>query len=144
MALYRYCSAQSVRFLLSDNLNINYQKFILILPSKTAIINQIQFALHPINKPLCLYIFIVQFFFFFLFCLLMISSMGGHRLIPGLNTAHFYGGTKHMVTALTEGYRDELLQLKSQIRVSVSYPLYDGGRGWVAVGGWLYWVQCSH
>nr|XP_054754432.1 dehydrogenase/reductase SDR family member 11-like [Lytechinus pictus] len=54
--------------------------------------------------------------------IVVLNSLGGHRFIQGANHLHFYGGTKHMVTALTEGYRDELRQRKSKIRVSAISP----------------------
>ncbi|XP_072178760.1 dehydrogenase/reductase SDR family member 11-like [Diadema setosum] len=53
---------------------------------------------------------------------IMLNSLAGHRVIVGVNSLHFYSGTKHMVTALTEGYRDELRQLKSRIRVTAISP----------------------
>ncbi|XP_780227.1 dehydrogenase/reductase SDR family member 11 [Strongylocentrotus purpuratus] len=54
--------------------------------------------------------------------IILLNSMGGHRLIQGSNYLHFYAGTKHMVKALTEGYRDELRQKNSKIRVSALSP----------------------
>lgn len=46
-------------------------------------------------------------------------SMAGHR-IPKSGSGHFYSATKCAVTALTEGTRMELRDLKSNIRVTVS------------------------
>ncbi|XP_045130202.1 dehydrogenase/reductase SDR family member 11-like [Portunus trituberculatus] len=50
-----------------------------------------------------------------------INSMGGHRIanLPGI---HFYAGTKHMVTALTEALRQELRQTNTNIRISAISP----------------------
>ena len=45
-------------------------------------------------------------------------SMSGHRVIPS-TTSHFYAASKFAVTALTEGLRNELRQIKSNIRISV-------------------------
>ena len=47
--------------------------------------------------------------------------MSGHRVVPSMNT-HFYSATKHAVTALTEGVRQELRQINSKIRVNQISP----------------------
>jgi len=47
----------------------------------------------------------------------VVCSMAGHR-VP-MKEVTFYSGTKHAVTALTEGLRRELAEAKSHIRVSV-------------------------
>ncbi|ELT95633.1 hypothetical protein CAPTEDRAFT_138195 [Capitella teleta] len=47
-----------------------------------------------------------------------INSISGHEVAPA--DAHFYSASKYAITALTEGLRVELHQMKSQIRVSVS------------------------
>ena len=47
--------------------------------------------------------------------------MSGHRVINSKATS-FYSATKHAVTALTEGLRQELREIKSGIRVTVSCP----------------------
>ncbi len=44
--------------------------------------------------------------------------MSGHR-IPITPTTHFYCATKYAVRAITEGHRQELRELKSNIRVAV-------------------------
>ena len=48
-------------------------------------------------------------------------SMSGHRIGP-VASSHFYSATKFAVRALTEGVRQELREIKSHIRVSVSRP----------------------
>ncbi|XP_045130803.1 dehydrogenase/reductase SDR family member 11-like [Portunus trituberculatus] len=50
-----------------------------------------------------------------------INSILGHRVIP-LSNIHYYGGTKQMVTALTEALRQELRQANSNIRISSISP----------------------
>ncbi|XP_071946357.1 dehydrogenase/reductase SDR family member 11-like [Antedon mediterranea] len=50
-----------------------------------------------------------------------LSSLGGHKVLEGIP---FYCGTKHMVTALTEGLRQELRAKKSNIRVTCISPGY--------------------
>ena len=47
--------------------------------------------------------------------------MSGHRLTPTHVNGFFYASTKFAVRALTEGVRSELRELKSNIRVSVSF-----------------------
>ena len=44
--------------------------------------------------------------------------MSGHR-VPISPTNHFYCATKYAVRAITEGHRQELRELKSNIRVAV-------------------------
>ncbi|XP_042905643.1 dehydrogenase/reductase SDR family member 11 isoform X2 [Parasteatoda tepidariorum] len=51
-----------------------------------------------------------------------ISSMGGHRVAPGMSGNNFYCGTKFMVRAITEGLRREVKEMKSKIRVSSVSP----------------------
>ena len=48
-----------------------------------------------------------------------INSISGHTVDTDAG-AHFYNGTKFAVTALTEGLRKELRDLKSNIKVTVS------------------------
>ncbi|KAJ8368359.1 hypothetical protein SKAU_G00083870 [Synaphobranchus kaupii] len=50
-----------------------------------------------------------------------INSMGGHRVVPN-SDGHFYSATKHAVTALTEGLRQELREAKTHIRASCISP----------------------
>ena len=45
--------------------------------------------------------------------------MSGHRIVVG-TANHFYTATKHAVTAITEGIRQELRELNTNIRVAVS------------------------
>ena len=45
--------------------------------------------------------------------------MSGHRIMNDKN-GHFYAASKHAVTAITEGTRNELAKLKSKIRITVS------------------------
>ena len=45
--------------------------------------------------------------------------MSGHRILP-LSATHFYSAAKFAVTALTEGMRQELREMKSSIKVTVS------------------------
>nr|XP_022313170.1 dehydrogenase/reductase SDR family member 11-like [Crassostrea virginica] len=51
----------------------------------------------------------------------LINSMSGHRVVRNAN-GHFYSATKYAVTALLEGIRNELLELKSHIRVTSISP----------------------
>ena len=46
-------------------------------------------------------------------------SMSGHRVISMFGT-HFYSATKYAVTAITEGLRQELREMKSGIKITVS------------------------
>ena len=48
------------------------------------------------------------------------SSMSGHRLISTQPNTFFYGATKFAVTALTEGIRQELREMQSNVKVTVS------------------------
>nr|CAD7614220.1 unnamed protein product [Timema genevievae] len=48
-----------------------------------------------------------------------INSVAGH-CYSDFPSIHFYSGSKHAVTVLTEGLRRELVQLNSHIRVTVS------------------------
>jgi len=50
-----------------------------------------------------------------------INSMSGHRLTKSVGT-HFYAATKHAVTGLTEGYRQELRAIGSKIRIGQICP----------------------
>ena len=47
------------------------------------------------------------------------SSVAGHQVGKSASV-HFYCGTKHAVRALTEGMRQELREMKSNIKVTVS------------------------
>ena len=49
------------------------------------------------------------------------NSMSGHRVSPNVGI-HFYTATKHAVSAITEGVRQELRLLKSKIRVGQISP----------------------
>ncbi|XP_077995604.1 dehydrogenase/reductase SDR family member 11-like [Glandiceps talaboti] len=51
-----------------------------------------------------------------------IISTSGHRICMNLPEANFYAGTKHMVTGLTEGLRQELGELNSGIKISSISP----------------------
>lgn len=51
-----------------------------------------------------------------------LSSFSGHRVPPGNAVTNFYAGTKFAVRALTEGLRQELRAIKSNIRVSSLSP----------------------
>ncbi|XP_051813924.1 LOW QUALITY PROTEIN: dehydrogenase/reductase SDR family member 11-like [Acanthochromis polyacanthus] len=50
-----------------------------------------------------------------------LNSVAGHMVAP-ISGAHFYAGTKHAVTALTEGLRQELREAKSHIRATSISP----------------------
>ncbi|XP_052071671.1 dehydrogenase/reductase SDR family member 11-like [Mytilus californianus] len=51
----------------------------------------------------------------------LLNSMSGHRVIPSPN-GHFYSATKFAVTALGDGIRNELREMKSQIRITSISP----------------------
>jgi len=51
-----------------------------------------------------------------------INSMGGHQIFPNFPSSHFYGATKHMVTALSKALNAELRQKKTKIRVTNLSP----------------------
>merc|ERR1712179_573113 len=51
-----------------------------------------------------------------------LGSMSGHRIILGSPHIHFYAATKYAVKALVEGLRNELRQMKSNIRVTHISP----------------------
>ena len=46
------------------------------------------------------------------------NSLSGHR-VPIGNGNHFYSATKFAVRSITEGHRQELRELNSNIRVAV-------------------------
>ena len=56
-----------------------------------------------------------------------VDSITGHMMHP-LKTLHFYSAAKHAVTAIVEGIRQELREMKSNCRVTVclyyNYILY--------------------
>ncbi|XP_077973149.1 dehydrogenase/reductase SDR family member 11-like [Styela clava] len=51
-----------------------------------------------------------------------LNSMSGHRVPSNYSNGHFYSATKHAVTALGHGLRNELLAKDSHIRVSCISP----------------------
>ncbi|XP_072044899.1 dehydrogenase/reductase SDR family member 11-like [Amphiura filiformis] len=51
-----------------------------------------------------------------------ICSLSGHRIQSGSSEIHMYAATKHAVKAITEGLRQELRQMKSNIRVGQISP----------------------
>jgi NADP-dependent 3-hydroxy acid dehydrogenase YdfG len=53
---------------------------------------------------------------------LHLNSVLGHIVPPAELGFSMYTASKHAVTALTEGLRRELVNLKSKIRVTVSRP----------------------
>ena len=53
--------------------------------------------------------------------IIMISSMSGHRVPPNPST-RFYAATKFAVTGLLEGWRQEVRDLGTNIRVSAISP----------------------
>lgn len=59
-----------------------------------------------------------------------INSTSGHRIAP-VAASHFYAATKYAVTGLTEGLRQELRAMKTNIRITsispgiVETPFYD-------------------
>lgn len=53
--------------------------------------------------------------------IIMINSISGHRVPPNPST-RFYASTKFAVTALVEGWRQEVRDIKSNIRVSALSP----------------------
>ncbi|XP_072041106.1 dehydrogenase/reductase SDR family member 11-like [Amphiura filiformis] len=50
-----------------------------------------------------------------------INSLSGHRVVPA-SVIHVYSASKYAVTALTEGLRQELREIKSHIRVTSISP----------------------
>ncbi|KAB7508038.1 Dehydrogenase/reductase SDR family member 11 [Armadillidium nasatum] len=50
-----------------------------------------------------------------------VNSTSGHR-VSGFAEVHFYAGTKYALTAITEGLRQEMRELKSHIRISKISP----------------------
>lgn len=56
---------------------------------------------------------------------ILLHSTLGHYLPPAEIGLTMYAASKHAVTALTEGLRRELLNLKSKIRVTVSNKLHS-------------------
>ena len=50
-----------------------------------------------------------------------ISSIGGH-IVPSVSNSHFYSATKFAVTTITEGTRQELREIKSNIKISQVSP----------------------
>ena len=53
--------------------------------------------------------------------IIMISSMSGHRVSPSPST-RFYSATKFAVTGLLEGWRQEVRDLGSNIRLAAISP----------------------
>ena len=48
------------------------------------------------------------------------DSVIGHK-VPSRKAVHFYSATKFAVTAIVEGIRQELREIKSNCRVTVSF-----------------------
>ena len=53
-----------------------------------------------------------------------IYSRVGH-IVPPLNLIHFYSATKFAITAIAEGVRQELREMKSNCRCTVSINALD-------------------
>lgn len=51
--------------------------------------------------------------------IIFLNSLCGHRVPPGLPAARFYSATKFMVTALTEGWRQEVRKKHEKYRDNV-------------------------
>ena len=63
------------------------------------------------SMPQTTFPFLIQRHFF--------HSLSGHKVV-NRSAIHFYSASKYAVTALTEGHRNELREMKSHIRVTVS------------------------
>ena len=59
-----------------------------------------------------------------IFISLSLSSISGHRVFNYSRT-HFYSATKFAITSITEGLRQELREMKSAIKVTVSMHIQD-------------------
>ena len=51
--------------------------------------------------------------------LIYLYSINGHSVLP-VPPYHFYSATKHAITAIAEGVRQELKEMKSNCRCTVS------------------------
>jgi len=51
-----------------------------------------------------------------------VNSMGGHQILSNYPSTHWYGATKHMVTALSKALNAELRSKKTKIRVTNLSP----------------------
>ena len=61
------------------------------------------------------YCYYYCYYYFYCFCCCF-YSMSGHRVT---NYSHFYCATKYAVTALVEGIRQELREMKTNTRITV-------------------------
>lgn len=63
--------------------------------------------------------------------------MSGHRLISTKPNTFFYGATKFAVTALAEGIRQELREMKSNVKVTVRRQLTQ----WMKITAFLVYIS---